>query len=303
MLKEVMDNLSIQKGDTVVDGTMGEGGHALEIAKAIKPSGLLVGIDKDKDNIIVARNRIASITVKFKFFRDSYVNIKNNLRNINIKKVDGILLDLGFSSRHIKVSKRGFSFLEDEKIDMRYDVTSGEPAFEWINTAEKKELEKVIKDYGEEKEYRRIVYGIMKHREKEKIMTTKQLVNIIARSKKIYPKKIHFATKTFQAIRIHINNELDDISEGLHNAIKVLAAGKRLVVLTYHSIEDRIVKDIMQYYQGRCSCPPNFPICVCDAASRSKIRIVKGTPVKASAAEIKSNPSARSAKLRVCEII
>lgn len=304
MGNEVIEFLKPEPGSVVVDGTIGEGGHSVLIARKILPDGALIGIDKDKKNIAVAKRRLSPIGADFKLFYNSYANIdKIIVEKAGIRYVDGILLDLGFSMKHIKSSKRGFSFLEDEMLDMRYDTDSGLPAHEWLNHASGDEIEKVLKEFGQEKEYRRIATAIVRYRDKEKIITAKQLAGIISNAKRKFAKKIHPATRTFQAIRIYMNNELEELEKGLVNSLKILKKGKRLAVLTYHSLEDRIVKDFLLKYSGRCLCPPRLPVCKCGAKERlPKVKILKESGLRPSDDEIALNPSARGAHLRGCKV-
>ncbi len=301
MADEVINFLKLEPGNIIVDGTVGEGGHSVLIAEKIVPDGLLIGVDKDSENIDVAEKRISSTGVNFKLFCDSYVNIHKVTERLKIKYVDGILLDLGFSMRHIEFSKRGFSFLKDERLDMRYDTNSGYPAYEWLNHASKSEIENVLKEFSQEDEYRSVASGIIRYREKKKILTAMQLAGIVSNSKRRRRKRIHPATKTFQAIRIFINNELEDLRNGLESALKILNKGKRLAVLTYHSLEDKIVKEFFIEYSGKCLCPPGLPVCKCGARARlPKVKIHKD--LRPSPSEIITNPSSRSAHLRGCEV-
>jgi len=302
MVREIIDFLMIQPGHTVVDGTVGEGGHSVEIAKILGPDGVLIGIDRDKDMLNAARKRVEEQKVNSFFFNDKYSNINSVIANLDIGCVNAVLLDLGFSTRQIEASGRGFSFLKDEILDMRFDIEKGIPAHEWLNNATAQEIKKVLKEYGEEPEAARIARRIVEERDRKRIMTSFQLAEIIKRVKKKLKKKINPATKTFQAIRIFINNELEEVRNGVSECIKALCKSGRLAVLTYHSLEDRIVKSAMNYYTGKCKCPEGMPVCRCRADEiRPKVKIFSA--VFPSEDEIKENFSVRSAKLRGCEVI
>ncbi len=301
MAEEVISFLKLEPGSIVVDGTVGEGGHSVLIAEQIVPDGFLIGIDKDRGNIDIAETRISLTGVSFKLFCSSYSQMEKILMELQIEKVDRIFLDLGFSMRHIRAGNRGFSFLKDEVLDMRYDNSSNIPAHEWLNKASKDEITTVLWEYGEEADSRRISSGIVSERKKRKILSSMQLADIVLRSKKKSSGKVHPATKTFQAIRIFINNELDDLKKGLESSVKVLKKGSRLAVLTYHSIEDRIVKEFLEKYSGRCLCPPRFPECRCGSRNRiPRVKVLKA--MRPAEDEVVRNPSARSAHLRGMEV-
>lgn len=304
MPEEVSRLLALKPGDTVIDGTIGEGGHAASLIRKIFPGGFLIGIDKDKNILDVAERTIAGQGVNFKLFCDSYADSGKIIVNLGMQKVDGILLDLGFSRWHLKKGNRGFSFLNDEVLDMRYNTDFGFPAYQWLNTASKDEIGNVLKKFGDEKEYRKIASAIVKYRERKKITITGELTAIIDKTKQHKKTKIHPATKTFQAIRIFMNDELFEIKKGLINCLRILKKNKRLVILTYHSLEDRIVKKFLLKYSGRCSCPPDFPVCRCGAGTRKpKIRILKESGIRPTSQEIQNNPSSRSAHLRGGQVI
>ncbi len=313
MVRKVVDILRPEPGDTLVDGTVGEGGHSRQLLKKVFPGGFIVGIDRDPDMLEVAQKRLADTADCFKLFNNNYKNMSKILKDINIDRVDGILLDLGFSSRHIKKKNRGFSFTEEKKLDMRYDINRGIPVYEWLNNAPSGEIEQVLKKYGQEYEAKNIARHIYKYKkEKGDIMSARELAGIVIKAKKTYPggSKVHPATKTFQALRIFINNELDIIKESLPRCLKLLTCPEtsknpgRLAVLTYHSLEDRAVKEVFRKFSGKCECPPNFPVCRCGARTISpRIKILKDSGCRPSSKEIQENPSSRSAHLRVCEVI
>jgi 16S rRNA (cytosine1402-N4)-methyltransferase len=302
MPEEVLKVLRPEPGNIIVDGTVGEGGHSKLIIERIRTGGTLIAVDRDKNNLDAAKKRLKTDGIEIKYFCDSYSNVKNLLGGLNIDSVNGILLDLGFSTRHIEYSEKGFSFLRDEILDMRYDTDKGIPAYKWLNTAEQHEIETVLRKFGQEEDCRRIASRIVKYRTDREIKTSGQLTDIVTSAKIRFRKKINPATKTFQALRIHINNEFEEINKGLLNSIGILKEGGRLAVLTYHSLEDRIVKDFMLKYSGKCSCPPGLPVCRCGAADiRPMVKIIR--PLRPTEEEIRKNPSSRSAHLRACEIV
>jgi 16S rRNA (cytosine1402-N4)-methyltransferase len=305
MADEVIEFLQPVSGDVIVDGTVGEGGHSLKLAEKITPKGLLIIIDRDKDNLEIARKRLSDIKTNFKPFVGSYSGIKDILEGLSVNEVDGVLLDLGFSMRHIFDSKKGFSFSREEILDMRYDTSTGIPAYQWLNTAGVSEIARVLRKYGQEEEALYIAKAIVRFRKEAEIKTSTQLAEIVTKTKRRKKKKVHPATKTFQAIRIHINREFDELEKGLRNSVKVIKKGGRLAVLTYHSLEDRIVKDFLLEYSGRkCTCPSGLPVCKCGAEKvRPMVKIPKASGSRPSQEEIDVNPAARSAHLRGCEVV
>jgi 16S rRNA (cytosine1402-N4)-methyltransferase len=301
MVQEVIAYLNLKPGCTIVDGTVGEGGHAVIIARKIK-RGFLIGIDKDRANLETAKKRITDAGVRVKLFHGSYADIKKFLKEAKMKYADGVLLDLGFSMRQIKEGGRGFSFSKDETLDMRYDRDSGIPAYMWLNRAQPGEIEDALRNYGQEPEYRRVARAIVRSRQERRIMTSVRLSSIVSEAKLKKHGKIHPATKTFQAVRIFINNELGELGKGLKNSLDVIKQGGRLAVLTYHSLEDRIVKDFFRLHSGACVCPDDFPVCRCSAEYiKPRVRVLKA--LRPADKEIKANPPARSAHLRACEVL
>lgn len=303
MAEEVLRALSPGKGQIVVDGTIGEGGHAVRIAELMELSGRLIGIDADSANAEIAAERLKDFNIRTDIFNDSYLNIKKIIKELGIKKVDAVLLDLGFSSRQIKASKRGFSFTGEEPLDMRYNVKNNIPAAEWINNAACSDIAGVLKKYGQEGESNYIAKKIIEYRRGTPIKTNRQLTDIVTLAKRKQKPGTHPATKTFQAIRIFINKELENLEEGIINCLDSIKKGGRLAVLTYHSLEDRKVKEVFRQYAGCCHCPPDFPVCTCGAMDiRPKISILKESGQRPSEKEIKTNPPSRSAHLRLCRI-
>ncbi len=299
LLRETIEGLAIKENGIYVDGTAGGGGHSAEILKHLT-TGKLISIDQDPD-------AITTLTQKFKknenaiVIKGNFGNMKDLLELRGVRRVDGVLLDIGVSSHQLDRASRGFSFHEDAKLDMRMSQ-SGVTAEELVNTLPYEELHRIIAEYGEERYASSIAKGIIAARELEPVTTTLQLAEIVKAS---VPQKVrrdgHPARKTFQAIRIAVNDELNVLSRGLQDAFKLLGKGGRLAVITFHSLEDRIVKQQMADWCRGCTCPKDFPVCVC--GNKPKARLVNKKPVCANETELADNPRARSAKLRICEKI
>ena len=299
LLRETIEGLAIKENGIYVDGTAGGGGHSAEILKHLT-TGKLISIDQDPD-------AITTLTQKFKknenaiVIKGNFGNMKDLLELRGVRRVDGVLLDIGVSSHQLDTASRGFSFHEDAKLDMRMSQ-SGVTAEELVNTLPYEELRRIIAEYGEERYASSIAKGIIAAREMEPVTTTLQLAEIVKAS---VPQKVrrdgHPARKTFQAIRIAVNDELNVLSRGLQDAFKLLGKGGRLAVITFHSLEDRIVKQQMAEWCRGCTCPKDFPVCVC--GNKPKARLVNKKPVCANETELADNPRARSAKLRICEKI
>lgn len=300
LLKEVIDGLNIKKDGFYVDGTLGGGGHSLEIAKRLT-TGKLIGIDQDLNAIKKAREVLKNYSDKTLLVHNNFVNIKDILRDLEIERVDGILLDIGVSSHQLDQEERGFSYNKDAPLDMRMDKTRDFTAWDVVNKYSQIELEKIIWEYGEERWAKRIAEFIVGERKVEPIDTTLDLVNTI---KKAIPKKVrmeghHPAKKTFQAIRIEVNKELDVLERSIPIMCRLLNKGGRLCIITFHSLEDRIVKEEFKELNKDCICPPEFPICVCD--KEKEIQIITRKPIIPTTEEIERNPRARSSKLRIAE--
>lgn len=299
LLNETVEGLNIRENGIYVDGTAGGGGHSSAILQRLT-TGKLICVDQDPDAISV-------LTEKFKKNENAIIvcgnfgNMKDLLRLRGVGRVDGVLLDIGVSSHQLDTPSRGFSFHEDAPLDMRMSQ-SGVSAEELINTLPYEELRKIISEYGEERYAGSIAKGIVIAREQEPITTTLQLAEIV---KANVPQKVrrdgHPARKTFQAFRIAVNDELNVLSRGLDDAFSLLAPGGRLAVITFHSLEDRLVKQRMAAWCQGCTCPKDFPVCVC--GNKPKARLVNKKPVCANETELVNNPRARSAKLRICEKI
>lgn len=297
LLNETIDGLNIKPNGIYVDGTAGGGGHSSEILSRLH-DGKLVSIDQDPDAIrhIVERFKDNDNSI---IIKGNFGNMKELLNNRGIFCVDGVMLDIGVSSHQLDTSERGFSFHEDAMLDMRMSQ-SGETAADLVNTLEYSELARILNDYGEEKYASSIARNIVKCRQEQPITTTLQLAEIIKNS---VPQKVrrdgHPARKSFQALRIAVNHELDVLESGLDQAFELLSKGGRLAVITFHSLEDRIVKQKMASWCVGCTCPKDFPVCVCK--NKPKAKLVNRKPVVASAQELENNQRSRSAKLRVCE--
>ncbi len=300
LLNEVIDGLNLKPDGIYVDGTLGGAGHSIEIAKRLT-SGKLIGIDQDINAINKAKEVLKDYLDKVILVHDNYVNIERVLRDLNIDGVDGILLDIGVSSHQLDEDERGFSHNKDARLDMRMDTTSDFSAWDVVNKYSKEELERIIKIYGEERWAKRIAEFIVEYRKNKTVDTTLELVEII---KKAIPEKArasghHPAKKTFQAIRIEVNDELRVLEKSIPVMVKLLNKGGRLCIITFHSLEDRIVKQSFVYLNKDCICPPETPICVCD--KQKEIEILTRKPIVPTKEEIKRNPRSRSAKLRIAE--
>lgn len=297
LLNETIEELNIKPDGIYVDGTLGGAGHSYEIAKRLSSKGKLVGIDRDEDALVAAKKRLSEFK-NCEFVHGNHDDIKLILKNLNIDKVDGILLDLGVSSYQIDEKERGFSYLGDNVLDMRMDKSQKLTAKDVVNKYEEKQLEKIIFEYGEERFAKKIAAEICEARKVKEITTTKDLVEIIEKARP-YLKDGHPAKKTFQAIRIEVNNELEPLYNTIRDAIDCLKIGGRLCVITFHSLEDRAVKRAFVDAQGKCTCPKDLPYCICNYKTLGKIITKK--PIEASAEEIKYNSRSKSAKLRVFE--
>ena len=299
MLLECINYLNIKPDGIYVDGTIGGAGHSKEILSKLSDKGLLIGIDKDNEAIEAAKQKLKDFN-NVQYIHGNHDNIKDLLKNIGITKVNGILLDLGVSSYQLDEKNRGFSYLGDNELDMRMDKTQSLSAKDVINNYSEERLANIIFEYGEEKFSRNIARNICKQREKNKIQTTAELVKIIEdsipKSKQING---HPAKKTFQAIRIEVNNEIKPLYNTVLDCINLLEECGRLCILTFHSLEDRAVKEAFLDAEGKCTCPKDLPYCVCNYKSNGTIITKK--PIEASAQEKENNSRAKSAKLRVFE--
>lgn len=298
---ECMENLRIDPDGIYVDGTVGGGGHAYGIGEKLSEKGLLIGIDRDKDALAAAEKRLKPLSCKKLLVQSTYAEIKNVLNDRGIKGIDGALLDIGVSSFQLDNSKRGFSYMQDAPLDMRMNQEDSFTASDVINRYSRKELTKIIKEYGEEKWAGRIAEFIVDRRKRGGIRTTGQLVETIKAAVPASARRggPHPAKRTFQAVRIEVNNELEQLRAAIDEFCDVLNPGGRLCIITFHSLEDRIVKEAFNKRLNPCTCPPEFPVCVCGKVSDTVK--VTGKPIMPSEEELLENPRSRSAKLRVIE--
>ena len=301
LLKETVDSLCIRPDGIYVDGTLGGGGHAFEVCRRLGPGGRLIGIDQDQDAIAAASKRLAPFGDRAVIVRSNYRQIQDVLEGLQIGRVDGIYLDLGVSSYQLDTAERGFSYREDAPLDMRMDRRNTQTAADLVNGCDESELYRIIRDYGEEKFAKNIAKHIVKARQEKPIETTGELTEII---KAAIPAKMratggHPAKRTFQAIRIALNHELEVLDQSIDTMIQLLNPGGRLSIITFHSLEDRIVKNRFRENENPCICPPDFPVCVCGRVSRG--RVITRKPILPSEEELEENKRAKSAKLRVFE--
>ncbi len=298
LLDETIALLDPRPGQIVVDGTVGLGGHSEAILARIRPEGLLIGIDRDKQALAMAKRRLAD---GFLPVHGNFFDLRQILQENGVQAVDGVVLDLGVSSYQLDEPTRGFSYQADARLDMRMDTAQPYSAYEAVNTLSQAELTRILREYGEEKWAARIAQFIVERRAQAPIETTGQLVEVI---KAAVPKGArregpHPAKRTFQALRIHVNGELDGLPQALHDAALCLKPGGKLCVITFHSLEDRIVKQTFARLQNPCTCPPKSPVCTC--GKRPVAKVLTRRPVLPGEEELARNPRARSAKLRAIE--
>ncbi|MCB6992197.1 16S rRNA (cytosine(1402)-N(4))-methyltransferase RsmH [bacterium 210820-DFI.6.37] len=296
-----IEHLNIDPKGIYVDGTLGGGGHASGICQALGKEGTLIGIDRDRDALKAAEERLKDYSCQKLFIQSNYADIKDVLDQLGIKEINGALLDLGVSSFQLDNEERGFSYMKDAPLDMRMSQDDAFTAYQVVNTYTEKELTGIIKEYGEEKWASRISRFIVESRKEQPIQRTGQLVEIIkaaipASARRDGP---HPAKRTFQAIRIEVNDELGQLERAVGEFCDVLADKGRLCIITFHSLEDRIVKNLFNTRANPCTCPKEFPVCVC--GKKADIRKITGKPIVPSQEEVEHNPRARSAKLRVAE--
>lgn len=303
LLEETVEALQIKPDGIYVDGTLGGAGHARQICQRLNDKGRFVGIDQDEEAIAVSTERLKEYGEKVSIIKSNYVQMKQVLQDLGIVKVDGILLDLGVSSYQLDNAGRGFSYMADAPLDMRMDRDQTVSAKDIVNTYPEAELARIIREYGEERYARSIARNIVKTRENRSIETTFQLVDIIRSSMpaKARNGKGHPAKRTFQAIRIECNHELEVLREALDEIVDLLNDHGRLCIITFHSLEDRIVKISYRRNENPCTCPPDFPVCVC--GKKTKGKVITKKPILPSEKEQKENSRSQSAKLRVFERI
>lgn len=300
---ECLEGLKIKADGIYVDGTVGGGGHAFGIGQKLNEKGTLIGIDRDDDALTAAASRLAPLKCRCELVKRTYAEIKDVLSELNISGIDGALLDIGVSSFQLDNAKRGFSYMHDAPLDMRMNKSDSFSAYDVVNKYSQKDLAEIIKKYGEERWASRIADFIVKARKNGSIETTGELVDIIkaaipASARREGP---HPAKRTFQAIRIEVNSELEQLENAIDEFCDVLNPGGRLCIITFHSLEDRIVKETFNRRLNPCTCPKEFPVCVCGKVA--DVKKVTGKPITASEEELEGNPRSRSAKLRVIEKI
>ena len=301
LLNETLEYLDPKPGGVYIDGTLGGAGHSSEIVKRIVPGGVLIGIDQDSNAIDAAKRRLEAYKDNVVIVRDNFRNIKTIALQKGFKEVDGILLDIGVSSHQLDEKERGFSYMHDGPLDMRMDTESSLDASDIVNNSSEQELIRILRDYGEEKWAVRIAKFIAEERKNNRIDTTFKLADIIQRAIPAAARRDggHPAKRTFQALRIAVNDELQVLEEALIDAARLLKPGGRLVVITFHSLEDRIVKKIFNNMEKPCTCPPQLPVCAC--GKEPLLRVITKKPVTAGAEELKTNTRSKSAKLRAAE--
>ena len=297
LLEECIEGLDIKPDGIYVDGTLGGAGHSSEIVKKLSKDGLLIGIDRDLDALKAAKDRLQMYS-NVKYVHGNHDDIKSILQDLSINKVDGILLDLGVSSYQLDERSRGFSYIGNAKLDMRMNQEQDLTAEIVVNTYSEEKLTQIIFDYGEERFSKNIARNICKYRENKRIETTEELVEIIKNSiPKSKQNDGHPAKRTFQAIRIEVNNEIEPLKDTIKNSIDMLNEDGKLVVITFHSLEDRAVKEAMLEMEGKCTCPKDLPYCVCNYKSFGKVITKK--PILPTEKEQEENSRSRSAKLRI----
>lgn len=299
--EKVVQYLITDQGGIYVDATVGEGGHAEAILERLNCRGRLIGIDRDEEILMIAHNRLARFHSQLKLFYGNFKKLKEILKNEGVPCIQGILFDLGVSSRQLDTPERGFSFRFDANLDMRMDRRQSLTAAEIVNRYSREKLTEIFRDYGEEPRARQIASAIVKTREKQLVKTTSQLLKIIEEVVKFPRLKIHPATRCFQALRIVVNQELEGLEDSLRVAVDLLVEGGRIGVISFHSLEDRIVKQTFRLLEGKCICPPDFPVCRCGKIK--KVRVLTPKPLTPSPLEKQTNPRSRSARFRVAEKI
>ena len=302
LLNECIEGLNIKEDGIYVDGTLGGAGHSSEIIKNLCERGRLIGIDQDKDALKAAKEKLKDYN-NVTFVHSNFYNIENILHDLNIAGVDGILMDLGVSSYQLDNGERGFSYMQDAPLDMRMNRENSLSAYEVINSYSEEDLFRIIKDYGEEKFAKRIANFIINKRKEKNIESTLELVDVIkaASPAKARREGPHPAKRTFQAIRIEVNKELEIIEKTIRDGVERLNVGGRMAIITFHSLEDRIVKTVYKNLANPCTCPSSFPVCVCN--KKPIVKIITRKPIEASKEELDYNPRSRSAKLRIIEKI
>ena len=300
LLEECLEGLAIRPEGIYLDGTLGGAGHSSQIVRRLT-TGRLIGVDRDPEALRAAGERLAPFQDRVTLVHSNFCEIKKILEDLQIDGVDGMLFDLGVYSPQLDDASRGFSYMADAPLDMRMNEEDTLSAYDVVNTWDYEELRRILREYGEERYAPSIAAAIVRQREKQPIRTTLELVDVIksAMPGQALREKQHPAKRSFQAIRIAVNDELGSVSRMMEDAVDCLNPGGRLAVITFHSLEDRIVKNAMQTAAKGCTCPPEFPVCVC--GKKPKVKLISRKPIVSGETELKENPRARSAKLRVCE--
>lgn len=298
LYQNVLLHLNLRSGGHYIDGTVGAGGHAAGILEGTSPNGKLLGLDRDPVSLELARQYLQDFGERLELRHASYAQMQEIARSLGWANVDGILLDLGLSSMQVDQAERGFSFVREGRLDMRFDPTTGQNAHEMVNGLSEEDLRDILWRFGEEPKARAIAKAIVAARP---LQTTTELAAVIASAAGRKRKGVHPATRSFQAIRIAVNDELEQLKIGLKQGVELLAPGGRLAVIAFHSLEDRIVKNYLRDESRDCICPPEVPVCVCD--HKARLRLITRRVIKPGVDEIEANPRARSARLRVAEAI
>lgn len=298
MLNEVIDALNLQPHGIYLDCTLGGGGHSLKIGEKLNADGILIGIDRDNDAILAARERLSNLTCRVEIVHGNFSELDKILDDLQIEKIDGAIFDLGVSSYQLDAAERGFSYMQNAPLDMRMDRTKNFSAFDVINNYSEESLVKIFSEYGEERFSKRIAKNIIGARKNSLVETTGELVKIIEKSVPKISDGGHPAKRVFQAVRIEVNHELEILNAAVISAVNRLKSGGRIAVITFHSLEDRIIKNTFKKLAQDCICPKNFPVCVCN--HKAEIKIL-GKAKTATSAELNKNPRAKSAKLRIAE--
>lgn len=298
--EKVIEYLITDRSGIYIDATLGTGGHAEAVLEELNEGGKLLGIDRDSDSLKISKERLRRFGKKVDFFNQSYSHLPEILKSQNLKMISGVLFDLGLSSYQLENPERGFSYSIEGPLDMRFDQSEGTKALDVLNEYPAEELTRIFREYGEERFSKKIAQAIVQNRRIKKIKTTKELKDIV---KSILKMKgdIKTLSRIFQALRIEVNDELSELKKGLDAGIEALVPGGRVCVISYHSLEDRIVKNKFSELAKGCICPPNFPVCIC--GGKKELSILTRKPVVPGEKEIEENPRARSAKLRVAEKI
>lgn len=301
MLAEILDHMGLRPGGIYVDCTLGGGGHSSEMVKRVQPGGRIIGIDQDPDALKAAGAKLAEYAPGVTLVHSNFYRLKEVLGEIGIPSVDGVLFDIGVSSHQLDEAGRGFSYMQDAPLDMRMNPQDITTAADLVNNLPEQELTRIIREYGEERWAKRIAEFIIRRRGIKPIVTTAELVEVIKQAIPAGARREgpHPAKRTFQALRIAVNDELGRFAAALRDAVDVLKPGGRVCVITFHSLEDRIAKETFRELAGRCTCPPELPVCQCE--NKPRVKVITNKPISPTAGEIDVNPRARSAKLRVAQ--